>query len=53
MLAASSLMSVGLTSSVLDPLALLNNKGAQATALRPYCATVENSGLSTATLALG
>lgn len=53
MLSAASLLSYGLAPSALDPLTLLNSKGAQATSLRPYRAPVDNSGLSTATLALG
>ena len=38
---------------LLDPLALVANKGSQTTTRRPYCPPAENQGLHTATLALG
>ena len=37
----------------LDPQALLSNKAAQPTYLRPYREPSENGGLETATLAMG
>ena len=52
-----AVLSIGLvpqsTSIRLDPLTLLANKGAQTTTRRPYCPPEQNSGLQTATLALG
>lgn len=38
---------------LLDPLALVANKGSQTTTRRPYLPPAENQGLHTATLALG
>lgn len=37
----------------LDPLTLIASKGAQTSTRRPYCPPAQNSGLQTATLALG
>ena len=37
----------------LDPLALIATKGAQTSTRRPYRLPAQNSGLQTATLALG
>ena len=37
----------------LDPLTLIATKGAQTSTRRPYCPPAQNSGLQTATLALG
>lgn len=37
----------------LDPVALVGNKAAQPTFLRPYLTPSENGGLETATLAMG
>ena len=37
----------------LDPLTLIASKGAQTSTRRKYCPPAQNSGLQTATLALG